>query len=186
VGGWTLKREAMGFGDVVLMAMIGSFVGWQGTIAVFMLAPLLAVAGTVVPWMFWQPRSIPFGPYLSLATLVLLFAFKWLWPGLETGVLALGPFLPVAAVIMLVLLAVMLGLWLEIKRRLGWLEPVGPEYIEEWLPGDQLAYIAGERVNDWQGQWRHDGWPGELAGRGQLQTDAWRHGSGGGGAWGRR
>ncbi len=35
IGHWTLGREAMGFGDVVLMAMIGSVIGWQPVLAVF-------------------------------------------------------------------------------------------------------------------------------------------------------
>lgn len=186
VGGRVLKREAMGFGDVILMAMIGSFVGWQGTIAVFMLAPLLAVVCTVIPWVFWKPRSIPYGPYLSLATLVLLVGFRQIWPGLETGILALGPLLPVAAAVMFILLAIMLAIWLEIKRQMGWLEPELPEFVEEWLPGDQLAYLAGESVNNQQGQWRQDGWPGQLSGRGQLQAETWRHGSSAGGTWNRR
>ena len=64
--------EAMGFGDVVLMAMIGSFVGWQGTLAVFILAPLLAVLGALATASFRLGDYIPFGPYLSLATLLVL------------------------------------------------------------------------------------------------------------------
>ena len=40
-----LKREAMGFGDVTLMAMIGAFLGWQAVIIVFFLSPF---AGAVV------------------------------------------------------------------------------------------------------------------------------------------
>ena len=35
----------MGFGDVTLLAMIGAFVGWQGVIVVFFLAPF---AGAVI------------------------------------------------------------------------------------------------------------------------------------------
>ena len=40
VGKIMLGREAMGFGDVTLMAMIGSFLGWQACLRVFFLAPL--------------------------------------------------------------------------------------------------------------------------------------------------
>ena len=41
-----LGQEALGFGDVTLMAMIGSFVGWQPVVFIFLLAPLCGlVAG---------------------------------------------------------------------------------------------------------------------------------------------
>ena len=183
VGGWVLKREAMGFGDVVLMAMIGSFLGWQATLAVFLLAPLLAVAGTLLPALFWKTRTIPYGPYLSLATLLVLLGFRRFWSGLEEGLLALGPTLPVAAAVMLLLLAALLQIWGRIKQALGWVEPEEPGWIVEWLPADQLTYQAMENSDDRQGQWSTSRWPGETAGRGQGAFEAWRYPGGRG--WGR-
>ena len=35
IGAVALRREAMGFGDVTLMAMVGAFVGWQASLIVF-------------------------------------------------------------------------------------------------------------------------------------------------------
>ncbi len=39
VGSAALRKEAMGFGDVTLMMMIGAFLGWQPTIFIFFIAP---------------------------------------------------------------------------------------------------------------------------------------------------
>ena len=41
VGNWVFQREAMGDGDIYLMAMIGSFIGWQPSLVVFFLVALL-------------------------------------------------------------------------------------------------------------------------------------------------
>lgn len=73
VGRWIFKREAMGLGDVKLMAMIGSFLGWQMSLFVFFLAPFF---GTVVGlWLKYVKKTdvIPYGPFLSLATFVVIF-----------------------------------------------------------------------------------------------------------------
>ncbi|MEP4683117.1 MAG: A24 family peptidase, partial [Rhodopirellula bahusiensis] len=45
VCGWAIQMEAMGFGDVTLMAMIGAVIGWQGSILAFFLSP---IAGLLV------------------------------------------------------------------------------------------------------------------------------------------
>ncbi len=76
---WMLGMEALGFGDVTLMAMIGSFLGWQPMVFVFLLAP---VGGTVVAMTLWLTRArhaMPYGPYLSAAAIVVLFLWRWLW-----------------------------------------------------------------------------------------------------------
>ncbi|MFT5466306.1 MAG: leader peptidase (prepilin peptidase)/N-methyltransferase [Verrucomicrobiales bacterium] len=80
IEGKTLKmvqpREAMGFGDVKFVAMIGAFLGWEAT--VFSLvggAVIGALVGTlqrVIGGERWA-KPIPFGPYLALAAMVYLF-----------------------------------------------------------------------------------------------------------------
>jgi leader peptidase (prepilin peptidase)/N-methyltransferase len=70
-------REAMGFGDVKFVAMIGAFLGWPATLFALMGGSLLgAVGGLAQKWCGGQKWSkpIPFGPYLALATFVYLFA----------------------------------------------------------------------------------------------------------------
>jgi len=74
-----LGREAMGFGDVTLMAMIGSFVGWQPVVFIFLLAPLCGLAISVPLRLMTGKTFLPYGPYLSAAALVVLFAWRWIW-----------------------------------------------------------------------------------------------------------
>ncbi len=79
VAGIALRQEAMGFGDVTLMAMIGAFLGWQATIIVFFLAPFAAVIISVVRFLTSRDRHIAFGPYLALAAFFCVIAWQDVW-----------------------------------------------------------------------------------------------------------
>jgi leader peptidase (prepilin peptidase)/N-methyltransferase len=176
VGQWALQREAMGFGDVVLMAMIGSFIGWQGTVIVFVLALLFAVVVALPQWYFKRDHELPYGPYLALGTLLLLISARQVWPWFDSRLFAMGPLLIPMAMFMAFALAGMLFVWQAVKRRLGHgSDDLGPPQDAQWLAGDQLAYLAGECNDDRQGQWRRPEWPGRPAGRGQIHNEAWRH-----------
>lgn len=100
VFGVILRREAMGFGDVTLLAMIGSFLGWRAAVLAFFLAPFfgLAHAGWKLArylrkWIAGAARSsadreLAFGPYLSMAAVALVLAWPWLWRGWGAGFFA--------------------------------------------------------------------------------------------------
>jgi leader peptidase (prepilin peptidase)/N-methyltransferase len=174
VGQWALRREAMGFGDVILMAMIGSFIGWQGTLIVFILSLISAVLVAIPLWLVWRDHELPYGPYLSAGAFILLLSARWLWPWFDARIFAMGPLLFPTALFMAAMLGAMLVVWRGIKRSLGLALPESAQYEEGWRPGDQLAYLAGECSDDRQGQWPRCEWPGGLAGRGQKQLHAWR------------
>ncbi|MGE5194719.1 MAG: prepilin peptidase [Deltaproteobacteria bacterium] len=176
VGHWALKREAMGFGDVVLMAMIGSFLGWQGTLIVFVLSLLAAVVVAIPLWLIWRDHELPYGPYLSLGSLLLLLSARQIWPGFDSRIFAMGPMLLPVALFMTGMLGAMLVVWSGIKRSLGFASEEAVDYEEGWRPGDQLAYLAGECSDDRQGQWPRCEWPGRQSGRGQGQLHFWRSG----------
>ncbi|MBU6392832.1 MAG: prepilin peptidase, partial [Planctomycetes bacterium] len=69
-GKWALKKDAMGFGDVKLMCMVGGFVGWKLAVAVFFVAPFFGLLMAIPVLIFKKSHLIPYGPFLSLATLV--------------------------------------------------------------------------------------------------------------------
>jgi leader peptidase (prepilin peptidase)/N-methyltransferase len=74
-----LGVEALGFGDVTLMAMVGSFLGWQPVIFVFLLAPVCGVVAAITGRLLYGRRALPYGPYLSFAAVLVLLTWKWLW-----------------------------------------------------------------------------------------------------------
>lgn len=74
-----LGREAMGFGDVTLMAMVGSWIGWQACVLVCMLGVFIGLAHGVGQLLRHAESELPFGPSLCLGTVVVILGWRWLW-----------------------------------------------------------------------------------------------------------
>lgn len=91
---WSLGREAMGFGDVTLLAMIGAFVGWQAALMIFFLAPLAGVVVGLLQLLLTRQTEMAFGPYLCLATVGVMLAWPVLWHGYAEDVFAMGWIIP--------------------------------------------------------------------------------------------
>ncbi|MCQ9206982.1 MAG: prepilin peptidase [Omnitrophica bacterium] len=73
LGEFIFKKEAMGGGDVKLLAMIGAFLGWKLTIFTFFLAPVFGSIVGIIMKVKNGEDIIPYGPHLSLAAIVALF-----------------------------------------------------------------------------------------------------------------
>ena len=92
-GSLAFRKEAMGQGDVTLMAMIGAFLGWQAAVLTFFLAPFFGIAHAIVKSvrtllkklagrnLTAADHEIFFGPYLSMAAVALILSWPWLWEG---------------------------------------------------------------------------------------------------------
>lgn len=79
-------KEAMGFGDVHLMAAVGAATGWLVPVLAFFTAPfpaLIWAAASVLaaPLFNRKGSAMPFGPHLAVATVFVVFA----WPIYEWG-----------------------------------------------------------------------------------------------------
>lgn len=67
------ETESMGGGDIKLLAMIGAFLGWQGALLTFFLAPFFGSILGVANLLIKKDHTIPYGPFLSLGALIALF-----------------------------------------------------------------------------------------------------------------
>jgi leader peptidase (prepilin peptidase) / N-methyltransferase len=114
IGTAALRKEAMGFGDVTLMMMIGTFLGWQACIMLFFLAPIAALVIGIVQLIARHDDVIPYGPFLCLAALGVIVAWApiWMWAERMFG---MGGLVPAVLVICLAMLGVLLGIWQGIK-----------------------------------------------------------------------
>jgi leader peptidase (prepilin peptidase)/N-methyltransferase len=80
LGTLAFGKEAMGLGDVHLMAAIGAVLGWRGALLAFFIAPFGGLIGTLVLLGLrragaGRARVVPYGPYMALAA-VLTMVFQ--------------------------------------------------------------------------------------------------------------
>lgn len=72
IGRYVFKKEAMGVGDAKLMCMIGGVIGWKLGIVVFFVAPFFGLFAAIPMWITKKTQLIPYAPFLSLATLIVI------------------------------------------------------------------------------------------------------------------
>lgn len=76
LGEWLFKKEAMGGGDIKMAAMLGAFVGWQKVLLIFVGGAVIGMVVSII-WMLVSKkvrseRIIPFGPFLAMASFVVI------------------------------------------------------------------------------------------------------------------
>ena len=94
IGTLGFGREAMGLGDVHLLAGVGAVVGWWDPILIFFIAPfsglLWAAFAAILEKIGKDNKEIPYGPHLAVATLLVVFlqpGVNWVWSVAMPGVL---------------------------------------------------------------------------------------------------
>ena len=79
LGGLIFGKETMGFGDVKMMAALGLYVGFQGIIAIAILAFLIAAIYSVALLIVQKIKHkelieyIAFGPFIVIAAFIVIF-----------------------------------------------------------------------------------------------------------------
>ena len=112
-----LGREAMGMGDVTLMAMVGVWLGWQPAVIIFFLATLIGLGHGIFQLVMHRENELPFGPSLCLAAALVTLFWQpvWAWASvLFDDVVQLGTVLG----LVVVLTAVTLFLWRWLREKL--------------------------------------------------------------------
>jgi len=109
-----LRREAMGLGDVTLMAMVGAWLGWQACVLAFFLAAFIGLAHGVWHLVLHREHELPFGPSLCLASAFVVIAWRPIWA--RVGFYFEEP-LEMALVVgsVIVLTAVTLSIWQKLR-----------------------------------------------------------------------
>jgi prepilin signal peptidase PulO-like enzyme (type II secretory pathway) len=110
-----MGREAMGFGDVTLMAMIGAWLGWQPSVIVFFLATFLGLAHGLLGLLLHRDNELPYGPSLCLATVLVVVGWRPLWAAVG-GYFADPVLLAIMLVAVVVLTAAALWVWQWVRN----------------------------------------------------------------------
>lgn len=83
VGTAIFKKEAMGMGDVKLMAMIGLYLGWWPHILITLIFASLfgSIMGVtlIIASKKKMDSKIPFGPFLALAAVISMLYGEYIW-----------------------------------------------------------------------------------------------------------
>lgn len=70
------QKEGMGYGDFKLFATVGAWLGWQVLSQIILIASAAAfivVLGMIKYGKFKKNNPIPFGPFISIAAIIMLF-----------------------------------------------------------------------------------------------------------------
>lgn len=114
VAGFSLQQEALGFGDVTLMAMMGAFLGWQPVLILFFLGVFFGLFLGIIRLVLRGDNMLPYGPSLCLGALATLIVWGAVWEKMALQFEGLGPILaillPLCLLIMMPLLIIMRAL----------------------------------------------------------------------------
>ena len=65
----------MGLGDAHILAAVGAVTGWIIPSRAFFLAPVFALLWALYLWIGKNQRELPYGPWLAVATLVIMLFY---------------------------------------------------------------------------------------------------------------
>ena len=109
-----LGREAMGLGDVTLMAMVGAWLGWQACVLTFFLAAFIGLGHGAMQLLRHREHELPFGPSLCLAAALVVVTWRAIWQASAVHFAAPGQLMLVVAAVV-VMTAITLFVWRSLR-----------------------------------------------------------------------
>jgi prepilin signal peptidase PulO-like enzyme (type II secretory pathway) len=103
-----LGREAMGLGDVTLMAMVGAWLGWQASVLACFLGVLFGLVHGVVQIVRHRESELPFGPSLCAGTVAVMVGWRPLWKAAAASFAETGQ---LVGIVLAVVVGTALSLW---------------------------------------------------------------------------
>mgnify|MGYP006276895829 CR=1 FL=1 len=109
-----LGREALGFGDVTLMAVIGAWLGWQAVVLTCGLGVLVGLAHGLALFALARDNELPFGPSLCAGAMLVVVGWRPLWVWFGPAFERPGEIAAVVAAV-IVLTALTLAAWWRLR-----------------------------------------------------------------------
>ena len=176
VGRAIYDREAMGAGDVYLMALVGAFLGWQAALATIVLASLIAAVSFAAILLTSSRAEVPFGPYLAAGAIGSIFG----WPWLEDRIIsfsAIGPLLlPMLALLAVLFVALAWAMRVLLHPLLCRIPGYAADWYGEtsagdWTAADQNQFFTATRIDE--APLGSEAWAGDLASSGRAGESNW-------------
>ena len=101
--------------------MIGAFMGWQACLFIFFIAPFAGLVVGILQYVLHRDDEIPYGPFLCLATLVVLLWWNPIWKSM-VQYFVVPLLIPSVMGVCMIMMLVLLTVYYLIKRRLGFAE----------------------------------------------------------------
>ncbi len=132
VAGLAMQQEALGFGDVTLMAMLGACLGWQAGILLFFMGVFYGLIMGVLSVVLKRNQLFPYGPSLCLGAATVTIGWGSIWDQYAAAFSELGGFLALVLPLCLGIMGVLLVIMRAVRVRLfGDRQPEFPS-----LPGE--------------------------------------------------
>lgn len=111
---WALEQEAMGFGDVTLMAMAGTWVGWQACVLALLVAVFIGLVHGLGQVAMRRGNELPFGPSLCMGLGIVVLGWGPAWHAVGPVFERPGELAAVGGAV-IVLTALTLALWRRVR-----------------------------------------------------------------------